>query len=298
MTMARFITILSLTWWATAALAEHVVREVAWTEAWRGKPTSTATAGYQTCVSGDSLVVDKKTPDAQTITVLTLDGNGITRPVYALTGRIRWEGVEGDGYVEMWNVFGPGKRYFSRALPADAPVEALWIKGSSDWRAIVLVFNNREGAPAPKELELNVVLPGRGKVWLGPLRLVQYEAGENPWIAAQGAGRRWWTDQWSGLIGGTLGSLLGCMGGLIGWLTAKGKARNAVMGMLRAMQIVGVAGLGVGGVALAVSQPYGVYYPLLLIGVLCAVLPMGLIGSVRRRYAEMELRKMSAMDVG
>jgi hypothetical protein len=53
-----------------------------------------------------------------------------------------------------------------------------------------------------------------------------------------------------------------------------------------------VAGL----VAVSLSQPYAVYYPLLLCGAIF-VLVLGLnYRTVRRRFEEIELRKMESMD--
>ncbi|MBI1893879.1 MAG: hypothetical protein HYS14_07210, partial [Candidatus Rokubacteria bacterium] len=101
----------------------------------------------------------------------------------------------------------------------------------------------------------------------------------------------------AGLIGGVLGTILGGMGALIGWLTSAGKARRLALGMMKTMAVLGVAALILGVVALLRSQPYAVYYPLLLIGLIGSVLPAALLRTIRKRYEEMELRRMRAMDV-
>jgi hypothetical protein len=44
--------------------------------------------------------------------------------------------------------------------------------------------------------------------------------------------------------------------------------------------------------------PYSVYYPLLLVGFLSAVVPLGVLPAIRRRYQELELRTMRAHDLG
>ena len=51
-------------------------------------------------------------------------------------------------------------------------------------------------------------------------------------------------------------------------------------------------------VALTRSHSYAVYYPLLLVGFLSAVVPLGLMPAIRRRYEEVELRTKRAQDVG
>jgi len=62
------------------------------------------------------------------------------------------------------------------------------------------------------------------------------------------------------------------------------------------MQIIGGVALVAGVVALIMSQPYAVWYPMILVGIICPALGMGLTGTIRRRYDEVELRKMAAMD--
>jgi hypothetical protein len=57
--------------------------------------------------------------------------------------------------------------------------------------------------------------------------------------------------------------------------------------------------LFVGGlIALSAAQPYAVFYPLLLLGVLSSAVPLGLLPTIRRRYADIELRMMRAHDIG
>ena len=65
------------------------------------------------------------------------------------------------------------------------------------------------------------------------------------------------------------------------------------MGLIVGGTLAFVAGI----VALSQSQPYAVYYPLLLVGFLAAVIPLGLRSSIHKRYDEIELRRMRAHDV-
>jgi hypothetical protein len=108
----------------------------------------------------------------------------------------------------------------------------------------------------------------------------------------------WWSSRQAGLIGGIGGSVFGCLGALIGILGGRGKARRFVVGLLWAIATSGTLSLVTGVVALICSQPYHVYYPLVLGGGLLVIIPLSLLRTLRRRYAQIELRKMSAMDAG
>jgi hypothetical protein len=61
-----------------------------------------------------------------------------------------------------------------------------------------------------------------------------------------------------------------------------------------ALMALGVASLGLGAYALACGQPYGIWYPPLLLGVIFTLVIGVNLPIVRRRYAEAEARKMEA----
>lgn len=221
------------------------------------------------------------------VTVAIIEAPAIKGQRYAVTGQVRYQGVEGAGYLEMWSHFPDGGQYFSRTL-ADVG-SMMQLKGSSGWRQFTLPFD-ATGAPAPTRLVVNVVLPGRGVVYLGPLQLVDDLPG------ADGAAGS--LDRAVGLIGGVAGGLVGCLGALIGVLASRGRAKRFVTIALVSLAIGGTLAFAAGVVALSRSQPYAVYYPLLLIGFLATVIPLGLRPSIRRRYEEIELRRMRAHDLG
>ena len=223
-------------------------------------------------------------------TVLTVDEPGIRGPRYGIAGEVRHRDVQGNGYLEMWSVL-PQGRFFTRTLAPEGPMKAL--SGSSDWRPFLLPFFNEKGAPSPRQLVVNVALPGAGSVELRNLRLLQFAEGEDA-LATKGA---WWGPQTAGLVGGTFGALLGCFGALIGWLSSRGRARAFVLAALGTVGALSLLALAAGLAALSASQPYDVYYPLLLLGVLGTVIPLGLRPSLKRRYQDLELRRMQAMDL-
>lgn len=250
--------------------------------------------------SGKFVLGEGKTPDRLQ---LVHDGPGpvllplcefspprLTERTYALRAQVKHQGVQGVGYLEMWSHFADGSQYFTRTLATAGPMGQ--ITGFSDGRMISLPFDKAD-APSPTKLVVNLYLPGRGIVELTDLELYS-PADEFPPTSIAGA---WWSDRMGGLVGGLGGSFLGVfLGGCLGPLIGMGKARRFVMA---SFVVVGVlcAGMLVAGVIAVVSgQPYGVYYPLILLGGLgCFFCVMGLL-TAGPKYDAVELRRMTALD--
>ncbi|MCP5090483.1 MAG: hypothetical protein GY949_06145 [Gammaproteobacteria bacterium] len=235
-------------------------------------------------------------PGEQRHVLFELTEPGITSPVYALKGMVRYTGVEGDGFLQMDSHFGEMGTFFTKSLAASGALGK--ISGNSDWRPFVLPFNTSGGSqsdggvPVPEALTLTLNLPGSGTVSIRDVKLHQYASGEDP---MQSAGQ-WLSNRSAGLIGGIGGGLLGLWGALIGVLASRGKARVFVLGSANAMLFIGVAALIGGVVALVTAQPYAVYYPLLLIGVIVVFVIGKLRGTLSARYEEIELKRMQSMD--
>lgn len=229
--------------------------------------------------------------------LLELPNPGITLPVYALKGMVRYDDVQGDGFLQLDSHFGELGTFFSKSLAPTGPLGKL--SGSSDWRPFVLPFYANSGdradsaAPLPDKLTLSLVLPGAGTVSIKDVGLYQYASGEDP---LQAAGQ-WFSGRSAGLIGGIGGGLIGLWGALIGILASRGKARNFVLGSANALLVIGIASLVGGVAAVATAQPYAVYYPLLLIGIILVVVFGKMRGNLSARYEQLELKKMQSMDV-
>ncbi len=273
----------------SAALAGEVLRTFDWDRQQAGA-AGLEWIGPDERVDFARIQVSGKGGAALHKTVLVVDEPGIRSAFYAVRGQVRTEGVAGKGYLEMWSLFPGGGKYFSRTLGEGGPMGHLG--GSQDWRPFVLPFQARPGGPLPVKLEIDVVLPGGGEVWIGQLQLVQLEPGENPLFASG----QWFGGSQAGFLGGLAGGFVGLLGVLIGWLGSRGRARRFVLGAMGLMALIGVAGLAVGLLALARSQPWVVYYPFGLAGLICLVLPVCLYRPVRRRYEQIELRRMRALD--
>ncbi len=252
-------------------------------------------------------------PGGTSFHLVTIDQPPVGGAAYVVTGRVRYVGVEGRGYLEMWNLFPDGQRFFSRTLGTEGTLAAL--SGGSGWREFELPFD--PGTQTPSRLEVNarpagvaedcssrggpshpVPRPGstrltsrRGTVWLGPLRLEQSSATTAG--RAQGA---WWSERFGALFGAMLGSCLGVVGAIIGVLGGRGRARRLVLTLLVALIAVGGSAALLAAAAMLSSQPRYVWYPLLLLGVLSAVVGLVLLRPMKVRYAADELRRIQAMD--
>ena len=185
----------------------------------------------------------------------------------------------------MWGVLPDGSRYFSRTLGEAGPLGEAPRSSASDLRAAVLPD---AGSPPPVRLEVNVVLPGAGHVTLRGLRV-------GSGAEAMGTPGAWWSDQTAGRIGGAVGGAVGPLGALIGTLCSSRPRPRFVARPDRD----GVAGSGRWWPAAWRSrsgQPYAVWYPLVLLGVLAAALGFSLIPTAQRRFQALELRRMQALD--
>jgi hypothetical protein len=222
-----------------------------------------------------------------TVPIVELDSPPVTADRYAITGTVAYDGVEGEGYLEMWSQFPDGSRYFSRTLGTEGLLEKL--HGTSPERPFALPFFLKPDSPRPVRLEVNVVLPAGGRVTVRGLR---FGSGADA-LRTPGA---WWSGEEAGAVGGAAGGTVGVLGALVGILSSLGRGRRVVLAALLSMGIGGAAVLAAGGVALALGQPYEVWYPLVLLGVLGTALGFALLPTARRRFEALELRRIQALD--
>ncbi|HZV34510.1 MAG TPA: hypothetical protein VFB72_08015 [Verrucomicrobiae bacterium] len=249
-------------------------------------------------VDGRQVLKIENTNDAPLqVNLLTIEQPKITAIVYQLTGEVRYDSVKGDGYLEMWNIFpekdgSPGGEYFSKTLADSGPLGK--ISGTSGWREFALPFDRTGSASPPTRLQVNLVLPGRGTVYIGPMKLMQMPKAKS--ASAMIYPNEWWDGPTSAKICGVGGGLLGCLGVLCAALAAKGKARGFVTGVLFGLSVLGGAcGLG-GFIGLALGQPFFVWLPLLFAAlVLLTICPVNL-RRFRKKCEELELRRMASID--
>ena len=280
----------SLAGYAASALAATQVFK--WEELQKqGRISGGAVLLPEAGLPGHRLKIENSKPNPSSVTVLTIDAPQIAGPRYMVSGQVRYDNVEGASYLELWNYFPGGGQYFSRTMAEQGPMMKL--HGTSGWRSFVLPFD-ATGAPSPTRLVMNVVLQGRGTVYLGPLELSEQKAAVTSGRLGVGS-----TDDLVGKLGGIVGVMIGCIGGLIGLLTSLGRARRFVIASATSLIAIGTLAFVAGVIAFVSSRSYSSLYPLLLfLGFLTSVVPLGLLPIIRKRYEEVELRTMRAHDLG
>ena len=108
-----------------------------------------------------------------------------------------------------------------------------------------------------------------------------------------------WFDN-PGMVGGIAGGAIGLLGGIYGTVLGicapKGKAKALVFTMHFCSLILGTL-LLVGGITTLISgQPYGVWYPLVLLGGLLTLLMAYFTPMVFTRYRQAEHRQLHAEE--
>ncbi len=289
--MKTYVVFLSLLVLSCSLQAEELLRTVSFSDAYEDVALR---AGE--LIDEDTLTIEAA-PGEQFQLLIELSDPGISLPVYALKGMIRYENVEGDGFLQLDSHFGAEGTFFTKSLASAGPLGK--ISGSSDWRPFSLPFYANSGdsvdgtSSLPEKLSLGLYLPGSGTVSIRGVGLYQYANGEDP---MQSMGQ-WISNRNAALFGAIGGSLIGLWGALIGVVSSRGKARRFVLGSANALLSIGIVSL-VGGVATIVAgQPYAVYYPLLLIGVILVAVIGKLRGTLSARYEQLELKRMQAMDI-
>jgi hypothetical protein len=198
--------------------SQEVLQSIGWPELEAARRLAPGAVVDPSAAGGPSLRIAHGEPAPATFELVVIENPPIRAARYAVRGRVRYDGVAGGSYLEMWNHL-PEGAFFSRTLGDRGPTGRL--DGSSGWREFLLPFANREGGAPPHRLVVNLVLTGSGTVEVSPLELVQFTGGD-----ATEAGA-WWSAQQAGLLGGILGSALGTLGAVLGWLGSAGRARDS-----------------------------------------------------------------------
>ena len=110
----------------------------------------------------------------------------------------------------------------------------------------------------------------------------------------------WWlVDQsfWWGIVGGGVGTVLGVGGAVVGgYLVPRGRGYRGVMTGIVAVGVVGLLCAVAGVAAIADDQPYWVYDPLLLTGVVVYWVAVGLLPGIDMAYRTVLANRSTATN--
>ena len=124
---------------------------------------------------------------------------------------------------------------------------------------------------------------------LSPLASLLQEASPEPWFPPERFGAL------AGAFGGGgLGILCGLFGAGLSWLGLRGRGRGLLTVLLACIALAGAAALVFGLAALVAGQPYPIWYPGLLIGVLALGGAFGMRPLLRRVFEQAEHRRLEA----
>jgi hypothetical protein len=111
----------------------------------------------------------------------------------------------------------------------------------------------------------------------------------------------WWTQQTGILIGAIGGSALGTLGGVLGALAGilvpRGIGKRFVLPAFGVLAALGVVALAAGIIAWLMGQPYFVFFPLIALGLIMALVMGGLLPVMAAVYRKAEARRMHAEDL-
>ena len=109
-----------------------------------------------------SLRIDVRGP--VTVALFETGDIDIENTTLVYRAKVRTAGLEGRAYLEMWCVFSDTGQYFSRGL--NSPVS-----GDTDWSTEEIPFFLKS-EQNPDNVKLNLVIEGRGTVWIDDIRLL------------------------------------------------------------------------------------------------------------------------------
>jgi hypothetical protein len=106
--------------------------------------------------------------EAKEITTIRLFETGdidIERARLIYQAKVRTENLEGQVYLEMWCHFPSKGEFFSKGLKTP-------LTGTTDWTNLETTFLLKKGEN-PDNIRLNLVITGKGTVWIDDVRLVK-----------------------------------------------------------------------------------------------------------------------------
>jgi hypothetical protein len=112
-------------------------------------------------VAQDSWLVDSK--EEQTIRLFEVQEPQAEQCLISYRAKMKTDGLAGRAYLEMWCRLPGHGEFFSKGLNQAA-------KGTTDWASYEVPFYLKK-EQKPDLIKLNLIVEGRGKVWLRDVQL-------------------------------------------------------------------------------------------------------------------------------
>jgi hypothetical protein len=235
-----------------------------------------------------------------TVRLLAIDDPPVTSGLYGIVGEVAYHGtagqsdLSGEGYLETWNYFANGSKYFTRTLADAGPMQKL--SKSSAMRRFELPFQSNDNL-LPTRIEMNLVLRGTGTVSVRSLKLVQMP----PRIVATPSNAGTHIPPWFvrniGLIQFILViALLACVM-VMRSLMQRGKGKPFVLGVFSLILIGGAIQLVAAIMSILWMRPPNVTLSLLAGAAIMLIIPALSMKAAVAHYRQLELKRMQALDL-
>lgn len=217
--------------------------------------------------------------------VLRVTGPQLESAVFALRGQVRYSSVDGEAFIAVHIIYADGVTLDARSdhpQGLGAP-----LTGDSEWRSFEVVMSGHEGE-RPERLEVRLIMPGRGGVVFGAIRVVELSARGLP-ARRLAATRPWWNEHRTKEIFVITGLTFSALLFFVIVLAIFARGRGAALGILNLIVFTGAGGLLGALIAAYFKQPWAVWFPLLLCGLALFFIPLVFYAPIARRFD----RKMS-----
>jgi hypothetical protein len=114
-------------------------------------------------VAEGAWVVDSK--EEQTIRLFEIQEPQAEQCLVTYRAKLKTDGLTGRAFLEMWCRLPGHGEFFSKGLDQA-------VKGTTDWASYEIPFYLQKGQ-RPDLIKLNLVVEGRGKVWLRDVQLLK-----------------------------------------------------------------------------------------------------------------------------
>jgi hypothetical protein len=251
----------------TCAFALSVLPPLTWD---RSLPTTATTR------EANAVVVTAPDTGA-TVRVLTLDHPPVRDDAFVIEGQLKYDNVAGPGYLELTSTFADGTSETNRANAAFGPAGGM--TGSSPWRRFVLASGDAHHGQTPTRIDVSVVLPKGGTVYLGSANLVEGMANHRHRATS------WLESPRAGTLAGALGAVVVLYGIVAGFLASRGRWKRLVVALTVLAMALSCAALGCAIAGMVGNPARDALYPLALVGALGIALCGVMMKLIKRKYA-------------